>query len=40
MMAMIAIRAKRAEDVQSPDRPRSSVSIVKRKHIFLKSVGN
>jgi hypothetical protein len=40
MMAMIATRAKKAEDVQSPDRPRSYVSIAKRKHILLKSVGN
>jgi hypothetical protein len=40
MMAMIATRAMKAEDVQSPDRPRSSVSIAERKHILLKSVGN
>jgi hypothetical protein len=40
MMAMIATRAKKADDVQSPDRPRSSVSIAKRKHILLMSVGN
>jgi hypothetical protein len=40
MKVMIATRAKKAEDVRSPDRPRNSVSIAKRKHILLKSVGN
>jgi hypothetical protein len=40
MMAMIATRAKKAKDVQSPDRPKNSVSIAKIKHILLKSVGN
>jgi hypothetical protein len=40
MMAMIATRAKKVEHVQSSDRPRNSVSIAKRKHILLKSVGN
>jgi hypothetical protein len=37
---MIATRAKKAEDVQSPDHPRSFVRIAERKHILLKSVGN
>jgi hypothetical protein len=32
-MAMITTRAKKADDVQSPDLPRSFVSIAKRKHI-------
>jgi hypothetical protein len=40
MMAMIATKAKKEDDVQSPDRPRSFVSIAERKHILLKSVGN
>jgi hypothetical protein len=31
MKAMILTRAKKTEVVQSPDRPRSSVSIAKKK---------
>jgi hypothetical protein len=33
-------KSKKAEDIQSPDRPRSFVSIAKSKHILLMSVGN
>jgi hypothetical protein len=39
-MAMIATRAKKAEDIQNPDHRRSFVSIAKRKHILLKNVRN
>jgi hypothetical protein len=40
MTTMIVTRAKKAEVVQSPDHPRSSISIARRKLISLRSVGS